>query len=356
MKKLFFLVLFFLCLDLSARNALLDSLAQNLSLAKSAGNYEKLKTIYKQYRMHYEGEQDYKNAYNYTLLYYQAVDSLSLKERKAQPKTSGQETGKKHELSELSNIQNQTLSAVLLVIALALIMLLLFARIQQTKKNAVIKQLLEEQLDRSRSIIEAEENDRVRLVHELNDGIGQQISAARLNISALQSFLKITNTSDKLMIQNAVDLLDESVKEVRNVTQKMLPTILIKAGLVEALKSYTSKLNPQKTKIYFENYGSPERTTSVKESVLYRVVVELIDNALKHADATSLNIQIIRHEQELSILVEDNGNGFDVANYMKKDESYGLRSIYSRINFLKGSIFFDSSPSKGTTVTIEIPL
>jgi signal transduction histidine kinase len=201
---------------------------------------------------------------------------------------------------------------------------------------------LEEQDRLARSVIEAEEKDRVRLVHELNEGIVQQISAASLNISALQSFLKTANATDKLMLQNAVDMLDDSVKEVRNVTQKMLPNVLIKAGLIEALKSHISKLNREKTKINFYNHGSFDRTTPVKESVLFRVVVELINNALKHADADTVNVQVIRHEKELSILIEDNGNGFDVEQFMKSDESCGLRSIQTRVNFLKGFIFFDS--------------
>lgn len=356
MKKLLLSVLLLCCLDLPARHALMDSLAQNLSLAEAEADYKKLKTIYRHYCLHYEEQGDYKNAYNYTLHYQQVLESLLSENEKAQVQNKKSERYTQGQASVFSGSTLQKSSSVLLAVALALIIVLLIARQHQVRRNGVYKQLLEEQGSYSRSIIEAEEKDRVRLVYELNNGIGQQISAARLNISALQSFLKTVNATDKLMLQNAVDILDDSVKEVRNVTQKMLPNVLVKAGLLEALKSYSSRLSSEATKINFESHGSFERTSSVKESVLYRVVIELINNALLHANASTLNVQVIRHDKELSIVVEDNGKGFDVDQFMKRDESYGLRSIQSRIDFLKGFIFFDSRPTKGTTVTMEIPL
>ncbi|PBQ30265.1 hypothetical protein CNR22_00320 [Sphingobacteriaceae bacterium] len=357
MKKLFFSVLLFYCLDLPAKEALVDSLAQHLKLAKSEANYEKLKNLYRQFSSYYETEKDYKKAYTYSLLYQNASDSLlSNKSNMEQSLKTDQKNANKTDSSISSGKRLQQISFSLLVIASAGILLLLFLRMRQKRLNAVFRNLLEEQDSRSRSIIEAEEKERVELVRELNEGIGQQISAARIHISALQTILKTENGSDKRMLQNAVDILDDSVKEVRNVTQKMLPNVLVKAGLVEALKSYTSRLSSEKTKIHFESYGSFERKKPVSESVLYRVVVELITNALRHAEASVITVQIIRHERELSILVEDNGIGFDVKQLMKSNKSNALKGIESRVEFLKGVVFFDSCPTKGTTVTVEIPL
>lgn len=352
-KNLFFSVLLFSFFESSAKDSLLDSLAKDLIIAKAETNYEKLKNIYGCYRLYYEAEQDYKNAYGFTLLYQQAMDSLLSQEKSNEIENS--QNNKLTETTESSLNKIQTGYILLFIGVLFLIIYLSFIRTQQIKKHNAFKKLLEEQGNRARSLIEADEKERTRLVHELNEGIGQQISAARLNISALQSFVKTNTNAEKLMMKNAVEMLDESVKEVRHVTQKMLPNVLVKAGLIEALKAYTSKINSEKTIIYFESHGSFGRMNAAKESVLYRVVIELITNALQHAEAKNIDVQVICYEREMSIVVQDNGRGFEVSKIMKDYQSHSLRSIQSRIDFLNGVIFFDSCPTKGTTVTIEIP-
>ena len=89
--------------------------------------------------------------------------------------------------------------------------------------------------------------------------------------------------------------------------------------------------------------------------MLFRVIQELVQNIMKHAQATEVTLQIVRHTDELTVLVEDNGVGFDPAA-LGEDAGIGLRNIESRMAFLGGRADFDAAPGRGTTVTLEVPL
>jgi two-component system NarL family sensor kinase len=86
------------------------------------------------------------------------------------------------------------------------------------------------------------------------------------------------------------------------------------------------------------------------------VLQELVNNIIKHAQANEVSIQLVKHETELNIMVEDNGKGFDVTKTLDEAAGIGLKNIQSRIAFLNGNVYFDSFPGKGTTVTIELPV
>lgn len=214
-----------------------------------------------------------------------------------------------------------------------------------------------DQEERINSIIETEERERTRVAQELYEGIGQQLSATKINISVLQTFMNTGNEADRLMLKKALDLLDESVKELRVLSQSMVPHTLIKSGLVFAMLEFINKkVLTDELKINLEVIGKVERFGQMKEVVLFRVLQELVTNIIKHAKATEANVQIIKHENELSILVEDNGIGFSRDLALATSSCFGLRNSQSRIAYLKGTIFFDSRVGKGTTVSIELPL
>jgi signal transduction histidine kinase len=265
---------------------------------------------------------------------------------------------KDNELKTIALSKGRLMQMLLIggILLLVLLFYLLYNRTKLKQKQAMDAELLRQQELRSNAIIEAEEKERTRIAKELHDGIGQQLSAAKLNISGLQALLNTNSSKEKVMLQNAIDLIDESVKEVRVVSHSMMPNALIKSGLVSAVKEFINKISSSGSlKINLEIVGLADRMEQTIETVLFRVLQELVNNIIKHSKATEVSIQLIRHENELTVLIEDNGAGFNVEQALSKDNGIGLKNIQSRVAFLNGQVFFDSHLNKGTTVTVEIP-
>lgn len=244
---------------------------------------------------------------------------------------------------------------VLLIVLVLIIAALITSGLRLKRKELWSRKMRQQQEINSRSVITSEEKERLRIANELQESIGQQLSAAKLNISALHSFLKTSSDTDRLMIRNAMDLLDDSVKGMRKVMQSINPHLLAKSGLITALHDFTSKLSSASTTVTLDVVGYIGRFEPLREAVLFRILQEIIYNSLKHSLAQEIEVQLVSHERELNILIKDNGAGFNVEEVMKREQTLGLRSLQSRVNFLEGSIYFDSRPGKGTTVSIEIP-
>lgn len=260
-----------------------------------------------------------------------------------------------------AQLSKNRLLVIFLVVGIILIIAvsyLLFIRARLKQKQVLDRELMLQKEIRSKAVIEAEEKERIRIARELHDGIGQQLSAAKLNIAGLQATIKTNKPEEELMIKNAMDLLDESVKEVRAVSHSMVPNALIKSGLVMAVREFVNKISSSgNLKVNLEIIGMSERLESTVENILFRVLQEVVNNIIKHAHASEVGIQFIKHDSDLTILIEDNGLGFDVEKKLNDpDGGIGLKNIQSRIDFLNGQVHFDSYPGKGTTITIEIPI
>lgn len=247
----------------------------------------------------------------------------------------------------------------LLVIGIVVLCVIFYSFYNSYKlrqKHVFNQQLLRQQEENSKAILDAEERERARIARDLHDGIGQQLSAAKLNIVALKNSITPTLTNQVKLFENATQLIDDAVNEVRSVSHNMMANSLIKSGLVSAVRDFIQKLNQSAgLKINIEMYGLDERLDSAVEIILFRVLQEIVNNIIKHAHATEINIQFVKHDNELSLLIEDNGVGFDTKK-IDEFEGIGLKNIESRIKFLKGTVYFDSFVGKGTTVNIEVPL
>lgn len=261
------------------------------------------------------------------------------------------------ELKEKQNlVKNIIIISVTGILILSIILAILVFRKkkieQQAKLDATIAHQKEERI---KAVIDAEEKERKRIAQDLHDGVGQLLSAAKLNLSHLEAQLHFKNQEETLAMQNAINLVDDSVKEVRSVSHSMMPNTLIKLGLASAVREFISKLgNAPNLKIDLEIIGLNTRLESNIETVLYRVIQEIVNNIIKHAKATQISMQLVKHDKELNIMIEDNGVGFDTG-LIENFDGIGLKGIRSRIDFLNGSVFFDSTLGKGTTVIIDIP-
>lgn len=230
-----------------------------------------------------------------------------------------------------------------------------YRRYKLKQQSHLQAEIMKQQDLATKAVIEAEERERKRIAGELHDGVGQMMSAAKMNLSAIKSNLAFVSGEQENNFNKVVSLIDESCQEVRTVSHNMMPNALLKAGLAAAVREFIDKIDEHIIKINLYTEGLNQRIDANVETVLYRVVQECVNNVIKHAGANLLDISLIKDNDGISATIEDNGKGFDTSD-TSKFEGIGLKNIKSRIDFLKGSIEWNSSPGNGTLVAIHIPL
>lgn len=304
---------------------------------------------------------DYKDAYEYTQLKTGIRDSLfSLeKTRQIEELSTRYETAVKERTIEQQNHRLTRQRWLIGGITALLLFGVLFANTQYRKYKLKKEKQLQEELFRQQQIaatevIAAEENERKRIASELHDGVGQMMSAARMNLSAFESSYPFTGNEQHLAFDRIIGLVDDSAREIRNVSHNLMPIALQKKGLAEAVKEFTSKIdrNVLETGLHTED-ANGEPADPVTANILYRVIQECVNNVLKHAHATRVDIVMDHEGDTFSVTIEDNGRGFDTA---QAAGGLGLGNIKSRVDYLRGTVEFDSSPGRGTVVMIHIPL
>ena len=215
------------------------------------------------------------------------------------------------------------------------------------------KEVMRQQEMATEAVIEAEEHERSRIARDLHDGVGQMMSAAKMNLSFAGEHIK-AGTEEKIAFDKALILVDESCKEVRAVSHNMMPNALIKTGLASAVRNFINNIESPSLKVQLYTEGLNESINKNTESVLYRVLQECVNNVVKHSGASNLDIALIKDESGINATIEDNGKGFDTTD-TKKFDGIGLDNMQKRISFLKGTIEWQSSPGAGTLVAIYVP-
>lgn len=270
------------------------------------------------------------------------------------------QTGKKEQQLQLQKAEitkkNYQLWGLVGGLALLILSGFTFYRKRQLQHKMTLQAEVMKQQDlATRAVISAEENERKRIAADLHDGVGQMMSAAKMNLSAFETEIDFRNESQKTAFEKLIGLVDESCKEIRSVSHQMMPNALLKSGLASAVREFIDKIDNRIIKINLHTEGLNERLDGNTETVLYRVIQECVNNVIKHSGAGHLDIALIKDADGISATVEDDGRGFDTTD-KQKSEGIGLKNIRSRVEFLKGTVDFDSSPGKGTLIAIHIPL
>ena len=202
------------------------------------------------------------------------------------------------------------------------------------------------------AMLQGQEEERSRLAKDLHDGLGGLLSGVKFSLSNMKDNLIIT-PDNMTVFERSLDMLDTSIKELRRVAHNMMPELLTKFGLDEALKEYCNTINTTNLlSVKYQSVGMDARIEKSSEIIIYRIIQELLNNIMKHAAATETIVQLIKEEGRLSVIVEDNGQGFD-NNLQKNNKGAGLTSIQSRVDYLKGQLEIHSEKGKGTLVNIE---
>ena len=247
-----------------------------------------------------------------------------------------------------------------IIAGVIIMMLIIYTSVSLYKRGKLQQQarlqheVLYQQRLATKAILAAEEKERQRIAKDLHDGVGQMMSAAKMNLSALENNIGFSTSKEQLAYKAIITLVDDSCNEVRSVSHSMMPNALLKNNLAEALRTFSNQLNRPGLRIDLYTEGLEEKLDDDIETVLYRVIQECVNNVVKHAEATAVDISVIRDAEGISATIEDNGIGFRL-NGSAPTDGIGMKNIRSRIQYLAGTVEFNSSPGSGTLVSLFIP-
>ncbi|WP_420582860.1 tetratricopeptide repeat-containing sensor histidine kinase [Reichenbachiella sp.] len=321
--------------------------------------YEKITAVYRRLNQ-------FENALDAHIQYSLIKDSISNVQniKNVESLTIQYETEKKEKEIELLSVENQLKETEIQAAnnrffatagtsGLILLSAFLFFNRYQHKQRAL---LAEEKANNQKlgfkSLIEGEEKERKRIAQELHDGLGQLLSTARLNVSAMED--RVENIVNQQW-ENSIKLIDEAVTEVRHISHNMMPNALISIGFEAAVKEQIHIINGA-GKIHVHAHF-PEEKLSLGESeaiALYRVIQEVLNNAIKYAEAKNIWLSItINGEVEISI--KDDGKGFDT-ELIQDSRGIGWNNIKSRMEILNGEVRIKSKVNEGSEIFLKLAI
>lgn len=260
----------------------------------------------------------------------------------------------KAELIEQENTNRmQLLLFAILVITGSMAGVVVFQRNQSKQKLKLEAERSRLQKDQFRAVIEAEEQERMRVARELHDGLGQLLSAARLNVSVLDP----NDPDEQTSHQTSLTLLDDACQEVRNISHNLMPGTLIRLGLPAALNDLAQKVNVAGGMQVIPHVQIAEESLSKSMNIsIFRICQELIANTLKHAKAAQLHIHLSTDAQSLILDIRDDGTGIEM-HHIENSTGIGWKNIFSRVSLLNGTITVQKGKDNiGTHTHIRIPL
>lgn len=204
------------------------------------------------------------------------------------------------------------------------------------------------------AMVEGQELERKRIAQDLHDRLGSMLSAIKLRFSALEGWITGMVQGQKDQFRQVFDLLDTAVGEVRRVSHDMARSTVHQFGLAQALEDLRHSIAvPGRLEVELSLFGLEERMEPRLEVACFRIVQEMVSNALKHAKATHITLQVTRLAGSVNVMVSDNGRGFD-ADRVK--EGMGFGNIRTRAAEFKGTMRVDSAPGRGTTISVDLPI
>ncbi len=271
------------------------------------------------------------------------------------------ELEKDKRIQVLSIRQKNTLNYLLAGVAVTILIISLLAyrtyRQRQLLHQKKIQELeKEKQLLATEAVLKGQEDERARLARDLHDGLGGMLSGIKYSLNTMKGNMIMTENNVQ-SFERSIDMLDTSIREMRRVAHNLMPESLVKFGLDTALKDFCNDINSSGAlKITYQSFGLEskviEQTTAI---TIYRIVQELVNNIMKHAQARQAIVQITNEANQVAITVEDDGKGFDPQK-LDNGRGIGWINIRSRVDYLKGKIDTRSQFGEGTSVHIELPL
>jgi signal transduction histidine kinase len=215
---------------------------------------------------------------------------------------------------------------------------------QQKRHIHLQKKHLQEEL-------RALEKDRTRIAADLHDELGPMLSAVKMKISSFE----LEDEGDNLHKEKTIAHIDSALTRMREISFDLMPRTLLSKGLVAAIRQFISFIsNEHGMRIEF-NHDEEVKLSEDKSIQLYRMVQELVQNAIRHSGASLLTIDLRQAEGKLTLKVKDNGKGFNKEEELKRAGGFGLHNLYNRTELMKGDMYVDTAKGKGTSYSFEIP-
>ncbi len=317
----------------------------------------------------YNELKDYENAYANLSKHHIGKDSLfniartkTIEELQTKYETEKKEQQiafKDLELAEQQTTiqRNNFLVIGLIIMTIFIVVIAILLRSQMLKKQQLV--LRQNELDFRESqlnaVIDSQEKERKRFATDLHDGFGQLISVLKMNVAAINKEGATLEKKNKLF-EESTEILNGMYDELRGICFNLMPHTLVQEGLVVALQEFAGRVNlSEKVVVEILVYDFEERLDDLKEISIYRIVQEWVNNILKYSDAYKVTIQLTKDEEELTLTVEDDGQGFD-KNLLINGKGNGWKNMNSRSNLIKGVLEVDTTPNlKGSTLILNIP-
>lgn len=248
-------------------------------------------------------------------------------------------------------------SATVLLLIVAVLALLYFRnnkKLSEQKDLNHQQQLKElaqqQQIQFGQALLQGEERERRRLAGDLHDGLGGMLAGVKMNLTGLTVAAPVAQDND---LNKVIGQLDHSISELRRIARNMMPEALLKLGLEAALKDLCDSLMTDQVRIDFQSFGIEPTIPQQTQVTIYRIVQELLTNAIRHGHASGILLQCSQNEGMFFVTLEDNGKGFDPAKTAKA-KGIGLSNVKSRVDYLKGKMDIASVINEGTTINIEL--
>jgi len=261
------------------------------------------------------------------------------------------------ELAEQQAIIERNVLILISIVVVSILLIVLIINRNKKKAELMLKErdllIKETQIT---SALASQESQYKRFAQDLHDGLGQLLSALQITLSGLT---KNTDTEHRIAIAETSDkILTEMSTEIRNIAFNLMPSTLIKGGLVKALEELALRVNNSKSglSITISSFEFPERLPELYEINLYRIVQEWLNNILKHNKVHHIEVQLVGHQDEWVVTIEDDGEGFDKTN-LANAPGNGWKNITSRINLMKGEYTLETNPDvRGSSFMVMVPI
>ena len=254
--------------------------------------------------------------------------------------------------------QKALLNTIFIITILGLLLIssvlyLNFSNKQKLKQQKIAELEKEKQLMGVEAMLKGQEEERSRLARDLHDGLGGMLSAVKIAFFTIRNDLPL-NDAKAAAYEKSLGQLDTTIEELRKVAHDLMPEALVKFGLKSAVKDFCESMQLScNTTIICEQFGTERELGNIADVNVYRIIQELVNNAVIHGKAKQVLMQLTKTENKVLITVEDDGRGF-VPAQPAKPSGIGLTNIRSRINYFSGTMNIESTPGEGTTVNIEL--